>query len=215
MASAAFVRVEGVLSSRSTLASAAWLAANAQRASERFTRVGATALALPYALGGDRTTALRLAWAALRGTSEDRIAVLGEETYERHILQTLDQRGLELVSEARRRHGHIVLISDNIVEVVGPLASHLDAELICNRLEFRDGRATGRLQSPVIGAHAGAMAQAWATERGIDLAASAAYGSCEADKLLLAQVGMPCAANPDRGLRRAARELDWPVVEAR
>ncbi|TNE85491.1 MAG: hypothetical protein EP330_25750 [Deltaproteobacteria bacterium] len=215
MESAAFVRVEGVLTGRPTLASAAWLAANAQLVRERFTRLGAAALALPFAISGGRTDAMKLGWAALRGQTEDRITVLGEELFEAHFDGKLREAGVELVAQARKRHDRVVLISDNLAEVMQPLADQLGAELLCNRLEYRDGRATGRLLDPVVGENVGGMLKQWAREHDVDLDTSAAYGSAEADKLLLAQVGLPCAAHPDRGLRRVARELDWPIVEAR
>ena len=137
MESAAFVRVEGVLTGRPTLATAAWLAANAQWARQRVSRLGAAALAVPFALTGARTTASRVAWSSLRGLSEDRIVVLGEEYYELHLEPGLLERGLELVRNARKTHPRVVLISDNIERVIAPLAASLDAELICNRLEIR------------------------------------------------------------------------------
>ena len=40
-----------------------------------------------------------------------------------------------------------------------------------------------------------------------------AYGASAADSLLLSAIGQPCAVNPDRQLRRLAKDHDWPVVE--
>ncbi|MCO4745436.1 MAG: haloacid dehalogenase-like hydrolase [Proteobacteria bacterium] len=217
LGSAAFVRVEGVLLGRPTLATAAWLAANAQRVRERFARLGATALALPFALGADKGAANRLGWAALRGVSEDRIAVLGEEYAEQYLLENLRETGLELVSQARRRHDRLVLVSDNIGPVVQRVADQISAdELLCNQLEFNASGATGRLREPRVSSHlSGQGLRSYAATHGIDLARSAAYGSSAADSLLLSAVGLPCAAHPDRALRRVARDYDWPIVEAR
>ncbi len=63
------------------------------------------------------------------------------------------------------------------------------------------------------GRETGRIARDYARERGLDLEASVACGGREADLLLLAAVGQPCAVNPDAALRRSAREADWPVVD--
>src|SRR5690349_12111437 len=82
---AALFRLEGALVARPAALAAAWLAANAQGMSERALRLGAVALSAPFALGlGDASTGQRLAWSALRGTSEDRLRVLGREYAEDH-----------------------------------------------------------------------------------------------------------------------------------
>ena len=49
----------------------------------------------------------------------------------------------------------------------------------------------------------------------VDLAASTAYSDSAADLPFLEVVGRPVAVNPDRRLRRVARERGWPVLEFR
>ena len=60
----------------------------------------------------------------------------------------------------------------------GPLADAVGAdELVCNRLEMKSDRATGRLMDPVVGSEiAGQWARDFARERAIDLDASRGYG---------------------------------------
>jgi phosphoserine phosphatase len=52
-----------------------------------------------------------------------------------------------------------------------------------------------------------------AADDGIDLAGSTAYSDSYSDVPFLEAVGHPVAANPDRKLRRIARERGWPVVD--
>jgi phosphoserine phosphatase len=52
-----------------------------------------------------------------------------------------------------------------------------------------------------------------AAEDGIDLAASTAYSDSHTDLPFLEAVGHPVAVNPDRALRRVARDRRWPVLE--
>ena len=53
----------------------------------------------------------------------------------------------------------------------------------------------------------------YAEEHGIDLDTSWAYGASAADALLLSAIGQPCAVNPDRQLRRIARDHQWAVID--
>jgi phosphoserine phosphatase len=216
--SAAFFRVEGTISPRPTLAAAAYLAANAQAVGERLARLGNVALATPFLFAGplrDPTVGSRMAWMGLRGVTEDRLVVLGEDYTNEHVLPKLRAVGVELVEQAKKRGQRVVLISDNLDVVVRPIAERLDVrDFVCNRMEIRDAKCTGRLLDPVIGGNvAGEWARTFASSQGIDLARSHAYGSEAEDGLLLSAIGQPCAVYPDRQLRRMARDLSWPVVE--
>lgn len=215
LATAAFFRAEGPLLPSGSLLAAAWMAANAQRVRGRLVRLGAVALAAPIALS-ERGTATRVGWAALRGTSEDRLVVLGEEYWEARLKERLVEVGLRLVDEARRAGHQIVLVSDHPDVIARHAADAIGADaLVCNRLELRDGRATGRLCDPVVGsALSGQWAREWAAGRGVSVERSLAYGAHADDAILLSAVGRPCAVRPDRALRRAARDLSWPVVDA-
>ena len=220
-ATAAFFRVEGTLVSQGTLAATAYLAGNAQGFGERLLRLGGVALAAPvFGLLGqnDRTLANRVAHLAYRGMSEDRIAVLGEEYFDDVLKGKVLETGRDLLKKARADGRRIVLLSEGLSLVMDPLAAYLGGvdDLICNRLEFTDGEATGKLLDPVVGGHdGGRLIARYAAEHGIDLARSVAYAAHGPDMLLLAAVGSPCAVNPDFTLRRAAREADWPVMEYR
>ena len=215
---AAFFRVEGTLTDRSSLVAAAWLASNAQGLGERFARLSNVALAAPLRIAGELqagSTSARMTWISLRGMTEDRILTLTEEYADAYMRNDRLDVGERLVRQARKQNRRIVLISDNIDLIVKPLADAVGADdLICNRLEIKRGSATGRLQDPVIGGNvAGQWARAFANEHEIDLEKSTAYGTHAADSLLLSAIGEPCVVNPDRQLRRLARDHHWPVVE--
>lgn len=217
---AAFFRVEGTLVKRGALAASAYFAGNAQGFKERALRVTALAVGAPvlgFLAPRDRTLATRAAYAALRHMSEDRIAELAEEYYDDVLSAGLYDRGRELLRQARRDKHRVVLLSEAIEPVVAKLARALEVETyVCNRLEFVNGEATGKLLDPVVGGHDGAAwAKRFAAEQGIDLSRSLAYAAHGADLLLLSAVGRPCAVNPDLALRAAARDGDWPVLEYR
>jgi phosphoserine phosphatase len=216
---AVFARVEGVLLAKGVRTAAAYFAANAAGFKERALRLGSLALSAPaYQWLGqtDRVLANRLAYLSLRNMSEDRIAELAEEYWETILKKGILRDGVELLRRAKREGKRVVLIADSLEQILQPLAAELGFvdDYVCNRLELRDGLATGRLLEPVIGGHDSAL---WATQYAerhrLGLDVSTAYASHGPDLLLLSAVGSPCAVNPDYTLRRAAREARWPVLD--
>ena len=211
---AAFFRVEGTLITRPTGLSVAWLAANVQELGGRVARLSALGLALPV-WGADTGLGRRLAWSTLRGVSEDRMHILGEELYESWLRDAIQPVGRDLLARAKGENDRLVLVSDNLDVVMKHLAEELGADdLICNRMELRNGRATGRLLEPVVGSLSGTELREYAEKHGLDLATCCGYGTASEDAVLLSAVGLPCAVAPDRTLRRLATTHRWPVVNA-
>ncbi len=215
---AAFFRVEGTLVRRPSVHTAAWLTLNTRETAGRVTRLGGVAMATGFRFAGtfgDQQLVQRMTWLGLRGMSHDRLAVLGREYYERFIEPNLLDVGIDLLSEARLQGYRVVLLSENLDVVMHTLTEKMNADdLICNSLEMRNERATGRLKEPLIGGNlSGHWARSWATDHTVDLEHSSFYGASGADSLLMNAIGKPCAVNPDRRLRRIARDLDWPVVD--
>lgn len=148
-----FWRVEGSLLSLSAVRVLAYVTWNTQRFSERWARrFGMAFLAvfwpLLYFLG--RRFATRLLYLMLRGVSQDRLDLLGEEYFEYVLKPQLKPRGLEKLREAQAA-GQVILVSHALDHIIRPLANHLGVEqVVANRLDFRDGMATGRLLGPVV-----------------------------------------------------------------
>jgi HAD superfamily phosphoserine phosphatase-like hydrolase len=218
---AAFVRVEGVLLARGVIGATAYLAANAKKFGERALRLGMVAVAAPvHQLLGqtDRGLAHRLAHLSLRGMSEDRVIVLCEEYVEDVLKDQVLEQGTELCKRLQAEGRRVVLLSDGIDPIIAPLARHLKHydEIYCNKLEFEDGEATGKLLEPIIGSNVGGRwIDDYAEARDLDLKRCAAYGAHGPDMLLLSRVGKPCAVNPDFVLRRSAKDADWPIIDFR
>lgn len=215
---AAFFRLEGVLTRRSALSIAAFYAANGHGVRDTLGRLGRLALAAPvHAMlsQNDRTTSTRLVYVAMRDISEDRIEELSDEYFTKVLSKSILRSGEELLKRARRDGHRIVVLAESLEPVLRRLHEELPGidELVCNRLEYRENHATGRLLDPVIGGHdAGRWIRDYAQKHNIDLSRSVAYASHGPDLLMLSAVGHPCAVNPDYTLRRAAEGADWPVT---
>jgi thioester reductase-like protein len=127
---------------------------NAQTFTERWLRRGsvlAIALLRPFLYLLDRAFATRIAHTVLRGVSRDRLDLLGEEYFKYQLEPYLKPEGVEKLKELVNSGADVVLVSQGLEQVMRPLARHLGVKwLIANRMEFRDGFATGRLLEPVI-----------------------------------------------------------------
>ncbi len=149
-----FWRVEGSLLNLTAVRPVGFFAWNSQSFLERWTRRGAMAilaLGRPFLYVTNRVFATRLLHTVLRGVSRDRLDLLGEEFFEYFLKPRLKQPGIAKLREAMAEGSEIVLVSQGLDHITRPLAKHFGiARIISNRLDFREGMATGRLLDPVI-----------------------------------------------------------------
>jgi long-chain acyl-CoA synthetase len=149
-----FWRVEGSLLNLTAVRPVGFFAWNSQSFLQRWSRRGAMAtlaLARPFLYVTNREFATRLLHTVLRGVSRDRLDLLGEEFFEYFLKPRLKLPGVALLNETIGQGADIVLVSQGLDHIMRPLAKYLGVNrIIANRLDFRDGMATGRLLDPVI-----------------------------------------------------------------
>jgi HAD superfamily hydrolase (TIGR01490 family) len=110
-----------------------------------------------------------------------------------------------------------VLVTGTLDFTIRPIALHFGIdEVICNRLEFKNNIATGRVLPKLLAENEKANSiREYASREGIDLAESCAFSDSSADVPMLSAVGHPVATNPTRRLRRVAVQNHWPILEQR
>ncbi len=149
-----FWRVEGSLLNLSAVRPVAFFTWNAQSFAERWGRRGGLAaltVVRPFLYAAHRVFATRVLHGLLRGVSRDRLDLLGEEYFQYVMKPKLKPAGVEKLREVLAENDSVVLVSQGLDHVMRPLANFLGVKrLVANRLEFHDGRATGRLLDPVI-----------------------------------------------------------------
>jgi len=147
-------RVEGSLLDLTVVKPVGFFTWNAQTFSERFRRRGSIfvmAALRPFLYSTNRKFATRVLNSVLRGVSRDRLDLLGDEYFQYKLKPQLKAHGVQRVKELVESGAEVVLVSQALDHIMRPLAEHLGVKhLIANRLEFRDGVATGRLLEPVI-----------------------------------------------------------------
>ena len=147
-------RVEGSLLDLTVVRPVAFFTWNAQTFAERFRRRGLIflmAVLRPILYSTNRKFATRVVHNVLRGVTRDRLDLLGEEYFEYKLKPRLKPEGVKAVQELVNSGAEVVLVSQALEHLMRPLAQHLGVKrIVANRLEFRDGTATGRLLDPVI-----------------------------------------------------------------
>ena len=147
-------RVEGSLLELTTIRPIAFFTWNSQTFIARFVRrslVLVMALLRPILYASNRKAATRIVHAVLRGITRDRLDSLGEEEFEYKLKPLLKEEGVRHLKALQATGADVVLVSQGLEHVMRPLARHLAVRwIIANRLDFRDGVATGRLLTPVI-----------------------------------------------------------------
>ena len=118
-----------------------------------------------------------------------------------------------LIDEHRLAGRDVVIVSTSGAEIVEPIGAMLGIDtVVATRLEIVDGRYTGEISYYAYAEQKAVAVRELAAERGYDLAHSYAYSDSVTDVPMLEAVGHPFAVNPDRDLRRIAKERGWPVL---
>jgi len=149
-----FWRVEGSLLNLTAVRPVGFFTWNSQSFLGRWMRRGAMgglALARLALFTSNRVFATRVLHTVLRGESRDRLDLLGDEFFEYFLKPRLKQPGVEKLREVMATGASVVLVSQGLDHIMRPLANYLGVnQILCNRLDFRSGLATGRLLDPVI-----------------------------------------------------------------
>lgn len=160
-------------------------------------------------------------WLARRmaGRAEAEVAQEGREWFDHYLKPRLAPVVVGRLEEHRQRGDRVAVLTGSSPYVSGPMARHLgipDEDLLCTRVEVRNGRLTGRLvEPPCLGEGKVAWARRHATAHDCDLSRSAFYGDSIDDLAILSEVGYPCVVAPDRALAAEALRRSWPVLDLR
>jgi HAD superfamily hydrolase (TIGR01490 family) len=201
-------------------------------------RSSALAFGRPFRAGGliNRRAALKAAYAQLvylvAGADEDQMTRMRDYVTEmctgwdvqqvkEIVAETLFDivdpliyaEAADLIEEHKAAGREVVIVSSSGEEVVAPIGELVGADrVIATRMVVEDGRYTGEVAFYAYGPAKAQAMRELAEAAGYDLADCYAYSDSSTDLPMLEAVGHPTAVNPDRALRRAARERDWPVL---
>ena len=131
-----------------------------------------------------------------------------------HIVEPLVyDEAVGLIEDHHAAGRDVVIVSTSGSEVVEPIGEMLGADkVIATRMAVEDGRYTGDIRFYAYAENKAKAIRDLARKRGYDLENSYAYSDSVTDVHMLEVVGHPHAVNPDKDLRRIARERGWPIL---
>jgi len=181
-----------------------------------FKKVGRALLKAPQMAAAelaDRRVFNELLFSSYAGMSEDRLVILADEVFEKVMRPSMFRTAIELIQKSRDAGHEIVLVSGSLDLLLRLLADHVGgATIIGNRLEMKDGVATGKLLAPVIaGPEKARVIRDHARANGHDLDDCFAFSDSYSDVPMLSVVGHPAAVNPDKRLALLAKAYSWPT----
>jgi len=149
------------------------------------------------------------------GLRADDLRSWHQRTFADNLRPRLYPAALACLAEHRRLGHRVVLVTGGLEFVMRPLAEHVGAaDVLATHLVERDGVLTGELAGPPIAdERKGELIREYALKHGLDLGQCFAYTDSHGDLSMLDCVGHPAAVNPDRRLRRLARQRGWRVEQ--
>ncbi len=150
-----------------------------------------------------------------RGVRRDWLESLAGRLFQEHIRPSIYPGAKALLDADRAAGFRLVLVSGGLDFEMQPVVRYFGFDdLLSNALVFSGGAATGELSQPVI-AEQGKQAALndFCSRHQVDRARSKAYSDSFSDVAMLESVGLPAAVNPDRRLRRVARQRGWPILD--
>ncbi|UYP20895.1 HAD-IB family hydrolase [Rhodococcus sp. Z13] len=147
------------------------------------------------------------------GWDVEQIRSIVDKTLQDVVTPLVYAEAQDLIADHRARGHDVIIVSASGQEVVEPIARTLGAEHSTgSRMRIVDGRYAGEVEFYCFGEAKAVAIREMAERYGYDLSRSYAYSDSATDLPMLQEVGNPRVVNPDRPLRRAAVENDWPIL---
>jgi HAD superfamily hydrolase (TIGR01490 family) len=220
MNKAAFYDLSGTLLSGNLVMTHGYYARNDRSLLKSAYQLAKVVLSVPLLFALDLRSRARFndfSFRAYRGMHRDRLIGLADDLFEVTLKPSIYPQSQALIQTTSELGYRNILVTGALDFTIRPIVLHFGFdEVICNRLEFKNHVATGRVLPPLLAEDEKARRiREYATRESIDLTQSCAFSDSSADLPMLSTVGHPVATNPTRRLRRIALEKNWPILELR
>ena len=161
----------------------------------------------------DRGDFLRHFYRRYEGAPAERLRADAWELFSHLLLKKSFPAGIRRIREHQRLGHRTLLITGALDFVIEPLRPLFD-DIVCARLEERNGYLTGELiDAPPTGEARAIIMAEYAEAEGLSLAESVAYADSASDLPMLEAVGHPVAVNSEPKLAAIARKRGWHIEQ--
>ena len=174
MNKAAFYDLDGTLLSCNLVTMHAYYARNDRSLLKSVYQLTKVVLSVPLLFGLDlysRSLFNVFSFRAYKGMHRDRLIGLADDLFEVTIKPSIFPQAKALIDCTRELGYRNVLVTGTLDFTIRPIALHFGFdEVICNRLEFKNHVATGRVLTPLLAENEKARSiREYAAQEGIDL----------------------------------------------
>ena len=151
------------------------------------------------------------------GRSVAKLTALGERWFatEREMGSVFNPAVLAGLRSHQSAGDLVILLSGSFPPCLAPVARFVGADaVLCTEPEISEGRYTGHVPVPMVGANKATALRSFARSRGLTLRDCSGYGDDASDIGVLRAVGFPVVVGGDEVLRRAAEQFNWPRLPA-
>lgn len=172
-------------------------------------------LSLLYKLGvshSSETIYEMLSW--LKGINEVKIRELCVKIFHKRQVRKIRKQIIVSMQKHRNEDAALILLSSATEPICEPVSHYLELDdIICSRLEVRDGLFTGKTIGPLVfGEEKRKRLLRYCRENGYDPGTAYYYGDSWSDRFVMEAAGHPVAVNPDKKLRKIARKKQWSFL---
>jgi HAD superfamily hydrolase (TIGR01490 family) len=123
------------------------------------------------------------------------------------------EEAVQLIEQHHAQGHDVIIVSASGTELVEPIGAMLGADhVVATQMKIEDGRYTGEIALYAYREEKARAVQELAERFGYDLEQSYAYSDSVTDLPMLEEVGHAFAVNPDKDLRKAAKERGWDIL---
>jgi HAD superfamily hydrolase (TIGR01490 family) len=217
---AAFYDFDGTLASSNVVTRYAFFAKHHPSKAEAIVRYTKLLALVPYWIGLDlysRRLFNEVFFRQYRGMPKDWLYSEADRLFEHDVRPKIFSGAARLLEKDRAEGFRLVLVSGGMDFDLGPVVRHFGFDdVISNQLVFENGAATGEVVSPLLAEREKVAAiEQYCRRYNVNTAQSKGYSDSFSDVPMLEAIGLPTAVNPDRRLRKVARERAWPVLDLR
>jgi HAD superfamily hydrolase (TIGR01490 family) len=216
----AFYDFDGTLVSGNVVRRYAFFARNHPSKVKAVLKVSKLVASVPLLVGLDlysRRVFNEYFYREYRGMRRDWLLDLGERLFREEIRPSIYPGSKALVEADRGQGFRTVLVTGELDFALPEVARYFGFDaVVSNALVYEKGAATGAVAAPLIAEKEKVRAiQRLCRQWGAEPVHCKAYSDSFSDTPMLESVGSPVAVNPDRRLRRMARDRRWPIINLR
>jgi HAD superfamily hydrolase (TIGR01490 family) len=166
-----------------------------------------------YKLGKPNMDFIEKTVKKMAGINKGDLERIAQTCFEQQVRPNIYAGAAALIREATGRGEQVIFATSSFDVMIQPLEDFFIILFsLASRLEFSGGKTTGRLAGhSLFGQKKKEAVEIWLKQRGISPDSACFYSDSYTDIPLLEFCGTPIVVNPDRFLKRKAKNRGWKI----